>query len=135
MSGVNIIRKLLADYAPLTALVPAANIKAGALPQAQTLPAVSVYRISGNQFRTVANRGPSKQIRERVQVTVLAPTYELAERMLKAAALGRGVHTGQVFGYYVNSVVLEGIGPYIPSGDDKIHEQSLDFMVTFTEAN
>lgn len=135
MSGVNIVRKLLSEHAPLLALVPAKAIRAGALPQAQTLPAVSVHRVSGYQFRTVANRGPSKQIRERVQVTVLAGTYEAAERMLKAAQLGRGMYTGQVFDYYVNSIVLEGIGPYIPSGDDKIHEQSLDFMVTFTEAN
>jgi len=135
MSGVNIVRKLLSEHAPLLALVPAASIKAGALPQAQKLPAVSVSRISGYQFRTVANRSRSKQIRERVQVTVLAGSYEAAERMLKAAHLGRGMHTGQVFDYYVNSIVLEGIGPYLPSGDDKIHEQSLDFMVTFTEAN
>lgn len=135
MSGVNIVRKLLSEHAPLLALVPAKSIKAGALPQSQTLPAVSVHRVSGYQFRTVANRGRAKQIRERVQVTVLAGSYEAAERMLKAAHLGRGMHTGQVFDYYVNSIVLEGIGPYIPSGDDKIHEQSLDFMVTFTEAN
>jgi hypothetical protein len=35
----------------------------------------------------------------------------------------------------VRSVLPAGGGPEIPPGDDKIYEQSRDFVVTFTEAN
>lgn len=135
MSGVAIIRELLANHAPLTALVPAASIRSGSLPQKQTPPAISVRSISANEQRTTARNLQSKMIRERVQVTCYASTFELMERMLKAAALGRGVYTGIVKTFAVRSVLPESVGPYIEATDDKIHEQSRDFMVTFIEAN
>lgn len=135
MSGVAIIRELLAAHAPLTALVPAASIRSGSLPQGQKFPAISVRSVSANEQWTTARNLQSKMIRERVQVTCYAGTFELMERMLKAAALGRGVHTGVVKTFAVRSVLPEGVGPYIEAGDDGIHEQSRDFMVTFIEAN
>jgi hypothetical protein len=74
-------------------------------------------------------------IRERVQVTALARDYPTMKRLLHAAGLGRGVHTGLIAGFQVHSVIPLGTNPEIPPGDDKIFEQSRDFMVTFTEAN
>jgi hypothetical protein len=141
MSGTAIIRALLVAHAPLTTLVPADRIRAGILPEKTVLPAVSVTSISENEQETTARNLPGKMIKERVQVTVLTKdagdgvAYVSMKRALRAAALGPGVHTGVIAGYHVCSVLPWGVGPEIPPGDDKIYEQSRDFMVTFIEAN
>lgn len=141
MSGVAIVRALLAAHAPLTALVPAVRIRAGVIPQGMELPAISVTEVGNNEMPTVARNASVKMIRERVQVTLLvketadAAGYTLLKNALKAAALGAGVHTGQVLGYPVRSVIDQGTNPEIPVNDDRIYEQSRDFMVTFIEAN
>lgn len=135
MSGVAIIRKLLADYAPVTNLVPAARVLAGQVPQGTALPAIGVSEISVYEIPTIARRTAGKTNRTRVQVTVLAKSYVEMKNILKACALGPGVHTGDVLGYSVKAITQEGIGPEIPAGDDGILEQSRDFMVTFSEPN
>ena len=135
MSGVAIIRTLLANHAPLLALVPAAKIIAGTIPQATIPPAISVRSISGTEQETTARNLSVKMIRERIQVTVYGKSFVEMERALKAASLGRGVFTGTVATYKVLSVLPEYVGPYIEATDDGIHEQSRDFMVTFIEAN
>lgn len=141
MSGVAIVRALLAAHAPLTALVPAGKIYAGVIPQNVALPAISVTEVGNNEQTTTARNLATKMIRERVQVTLLVKEtadtagYALLKRALKAAALGPGMHTGQVLTYKVRSVMDQGTNPEIPVGDDRIYEQSRDFMVTFIEAN
>ena len=136
MSAVAIVRALLTNHAPLTALVPAARIYAGTVPQGETLPAVSVTRVYGDEISTIARRQPGKTMRTRVQVTVLAKDpggYAASDKILKAAALGAGVHTGTVLSYSVKAILPMGEGPDLPVGDDKIHEKSRDFMVTYSE--
>ena len=136
MSGAAILRELLVQHAPLRDHVPdARNIRAGILPQGSAIPAVTAHTIDSNEIATLARRGRNKTIRERVQVTALARDYAAMKRMLKAAGLGRGVYTGTVLGYRVQSVLPAGEGPEIPPGDDGIYEQSRDFVVTFSEAN
>lgn len=137
MSATAIVRDLLGRYAPLTELVPNAKIYAGQIPQNTTLPAISVTAVGGggDKVRTTARNFEKMMREERVQVTVLAKNYMLMERILKAASLGPGVHSGNVAGFRVNSVLPEGLGPYIGPAGDEIHEQSRDFMVTFVEAN
>lgn len=133
MSGVAIVRALLAADATVMAITP--RVVAGVLPQGVALPALSVSEISSNEFTTTARNLPTKLIRERVQVTALAKDYAAMKNLLKAAALGRGTHTGTVLGFLVRSILPEGVGPEIPPADDGIYEQSRDFMVTFIEAN
>lgn len=136
MSAVAIVRALLAAHAPLLALVPAAKVFAGAAPQGTEPPLVSVTRIYGDEISTIARRQAGKTMRTRVQVTVLSKDpggYAAGEKILKAAALGAGVHTGTVLSYSVKSILPMGEGPDLPVGDDKIHEKSRDFMVTFSE--
>lgn len=135
MSGVAIVRALLAAHAPLLALMPATSIRSGTYPQGKPLPAISVRSISSNEQWTTARNLETKMVRERVQVTAYAKDFTVIERVLKAASLGRGVHTGTVVTFQVRSVLPEGVGPYIEAIDDGIHEQSRDFMVTFIEAN
>ena len=136
MSAVAIVRALLAGHAPLLALVPTENIHVGAAPQGSPLPLVSVTRVYGDEISTIARRQAGKTMRTRVQVTVLSKDpggYAAGEKILKAAALGAGVHTGTVLSYHVKSILPAGEGPDLPVGDDKIHEKSRDFMVTFSE--
>jgi hypothetical protein len=136
MSGAAIVRALLAQHQPVADQVPGSRIVAGTLPQSTgSLPAISVRQVDENEEPTLARNRPSKMIRERVQVTVLASDYTQMKRILKAAALGAGVHTGEVVGFRVRAVLPAGVGPEIPPGDDGIYEQSRDFMVTFIEAN
>lgn len=137
MSGVAIMRTLLTQHAPLTALVPTANIIAGTIALGTLKSAISIRSVSSTEFWTTANNLPVKMVRERIQVTAYSNgDFPLLERILKAAALGRGVYTGTVGSYRVRSILRENVGPYSGPGDnDKIHEQSRDFMVTFIEAN
>lgn len=133
MSGVAILRALLAANANVVAITP--RVVAGVLPQGAQVPALSVSEVSSNEERTVARNMPVRMIRERVQVTALAKDYATMKQLLKVASLGPGVHTGIVLGFRVNSILPEGVGPEIPPADDGIYEQSRDFMVTFLEAN
>lgn len=135
MSGVAIVRALLANHEPLTALIPAAKIINGQVPQNTAMPAISVRSISGNEQGTTARNLTVKMIRERVQVTVYSKNFVEMERALKACSLGSGVHTGTVATFKVLSVMPDYVGPYIGPDGDEIHEQSRDFMVTFIEAN
>jgi len=138
VSAVAIVRALLAANPVVTALVPAERIYVGPATQFTVLPVISVTRIYGDEISTIARRQPGKTMRTRVQVTVLAKDpggYAASEKILKAAALGAGVHTGMVLSYHVKSILQQGEGPDLPVGDDKIHEKSRDFMVTFSEPN
>ena len=139
MSGVTIVRYLLAQHAPLLALVGTADkIFAGPAPQNTAPPFVTATRVWGAEISTIARRQAGVTKRERVQVTVVTKDpggHKLGDQILKAAGLGRGVHTGPVLGYDVKAILPEYEGPDLPVGDDKIHEKSRDFMVTFSEPN
>jgi hypothetical protein len=135
MSGVAIIRELLAQHAPVLNIVTADRVVAGILPQGASLPALSVHSVGDNEEATVARNMPNRMMRERVQVTALTKKYTDTARLIKAAYLGPGVKTGFVKGFKVNSIIPLGAGPEIPPGDDGIYEQSRDFMVTFLEPN
>lgn len=136
MSSVAIMRELLVNWAPLTALVPTGRIVAGIIPQNTVLPAVSIHEISSNEIGTVAREGATTTNRSRVQVTVVAKSLGAQKAIIKAAKLGGGTHRGVVAGYNVMSVLPEGVGPDLNNlDDDGIYEQSRDFMVTFVEPN
>jgi hypothetical protein len=135
MSGVAIVRALLVADPKVTAVVPAARIVSGILRQGAILPAVSVHKIYGSEENTIARNYGGRMIRHRVQVTVMAKDYPTMEKLMKAASLGPGIHTGAIVGFNVRSVIPWGENPEIPPGDDGIYEQSRDFMVTFVEAN
>lgn len=136
MSGAAIVRALLAQHQPLLDLVPAVKVFAGTAKQGTALPTIVCSTVSETEQGTTARNLSRKMIRERVQVTVLVgDDYPLLKKILKATALGAGIHRGTVAGFRVNSVMPWGVGPEIPPASDRILEQSRDFMVTFTEAN
>ena len=131
MSAAAIMRALLLGHAPVTALVPAARIVAGNVPDG-SLPAIGITEISGVEQDTIV-RASRTLVTARVQVTVYAASYPQQKAILKAAKLGAGVFTGQIAGYAVRSVLRDMVGPDL--GDPKIpsFEQSRDFKVTFIE--
>jgi hypothetical protein len=137
MSGAAIVRALLAASPAVTSIVTnPRNIVAGALEQGTVLPAISVRTISSNEERTVARLLPVKMMHERVQVTVYTKDNpKMMHMLIKACSLGPGTHAGNVVGFAVKNVLPWEIGPEIPVGDDRVYEQSRDFMVTFVEAN
>lgn len=135
MSGAAIVRALLVAHPPVTDIAPPERVVVGVLSHGAILPAVSAHTISSRELETVARNKATKLTIERVQVTVLTKDYRTMDALIRAAALGRGVHAGEVVGFNVRSVLPVGVGPAIPPGDDGIYEQSRDFMVTFIEAN
>ena len=131
MSAVAIMRALLVADSDVTALVPAARIVAGDVPEG-TLPAIGLREISGIEQDTVARAGNSL-VTARVQVTVYAASYPQQKAVLKAAKLGAGTFTGDIAGYAVRSVLRESVGPDMGDPAAGTHEQSRDFKVTFIE--
>ncbi|MGK5049608.1 tail completion protein gp17 [Janthinobacterium sp. GB4P2] len=135
MSAVKVVRALLLAHAPVLALVPAARIVVGTVPQGTPLPAIGLTEISRNELATVSLAQASVQVTARVQATVHANSYPEQKAVLQAAKLGPGAHTGIVAGIAVRSVMRDTVGPDLKSIGSDIFEQSRDFKVVFVEAN
>lgn len=131
MSSTAIMRALILAHAPVTALVPAARIVAGDVPQG-SLPAIGIREISAYEEDTVGRRGNSL-VRARVQVTAYATSYPQQVAIIKALKLGEGTHTGQIAGYEVRNVLRDIIGPDMGDSLAGTFEQGRDFMVAYIE--
>lgn len=135
MSSVDVVRALLMAHAPVRVLVDAKNIVLGTVPQRVELPAVGIREISRVEMGTVSLSQAAVLVRARVQVTVLANTYDSQKALLQAVKLGPGAHTGEIAGITVRSVIREQVGPDISDDDASIYQQSRDFLVTYVEQN
>ena len=132
MSGaVSAIYHLLANNSSLIAVVPAARIMAGPLPQGTAAPAIAITHISSmprNQVTTTSELF----FDARIQVTVLAKSYAVQRQALKLvrAAVSRKPGT-------VNSVKVDAILPDVegPDFDNTagLFMGSQDFVVTYSE--
>lgn len=130
MSGVVIVRYKLANSANLTAVVPAASIQAGVLPQGTPLPLISVSQISSTPLNQVSKTSGLRT--DRVQITVEAATYPEVRQILALvrAALPYTRAT-------VNSVPCDSIVPDVegPDGFDNnlmSYFQSQDYIITWS---
>lgn len=135
MSSVDVVRALLMAHAPVRALVDAKNIVLGTVPQRAELPAVGIREISRVEMGAVSMSQAAVLVRARVQVTVLAKTYDSQKVLLQAVKLGPGAHTGEIVGIAVRSVMREQVGPDLSDDDASIFQQSRDFLVTYVEQN
>lgn len=135
MSAIKVIRALLAAHAPVLALVPAARIVAGTVPQGTPLPAIGLTEISRVELPTVSLGQRAVQVTARVQVTVHASAYPEQKAVLQAARLGPGAHTGIVAGVAVRSVMRDVVGPDMTDDEAGVYQQSRDFKVVFVEEN
>lgn len=130
MSGVAILRYMLANNAPLAVVVPANKIMAGVAPLNTSLPAVSIRQISGQEYQTI-KRGSNQLVTERIQVTVLAATYPQQKTILGLIRTALPGTRGTVNGFVVDSIVPYIDGPDLYNDDPVIYEQSIDFVVRF----
>lgn len=132
-TGVDIVGALLLADANFTAAVPAAQIKAGALPDNIGLPAIVVRRIS-KVDRQPLKRGATTRHVERVSVTVRAASYRDQVAAIGLAERCCAGRTGDLDGALNVSILTAGTGPDI-RGPGNTFEQTTDFRVSFETQN
>lgn len=131
MSGVAIIRGLLANNAILLASIPASKIFPGVIPIGTTLPAISISQVSGGQRNTVSMIESTKLVTDRVQVTVYAKTYPFQKAYMSLVRSALPNTHGLVNSYVCDSILPDNEGPDFYDDTLVIYEQSQDFMVKF----
>lgn len=131
MSGAVVVRYLLANSAPLTAMVPASRIKAEEVTQGAALPAIELIDISARRREPVA-AAPSYLYTSRIQINVLAATSALRETILNLVMDALPRTRGVVNGVNVDSVMYESHGPKSKDPETKIFAGSLDYFVKYT---
>jgi hypothetical protein len=137
MSGVGIVRYLLANNAPLVAVVPAAQIYSGLAPLNTPMPAISVSQISGNQLNNVAMTSPTYYVVDRVQVTVHTKREESAKGYAQKRAILALVRTalihqrGTINGFACEAILPDTEGPDLEYPEEQMLVQSQDYMVGF----
>jgi len=133
MNGVITVRTLLVGDAGMTALVPAARIVAGTIPQGTALPAISLMSVSSVD-RNIPVPGPKRRVTERVQVTVLAASYPAAKAIIRAVRAAAADQMPIIDGLSDVTVHTESAGPDFLDEETGIHMQAQDFRVSFNEA-
>lgn len=134
MSGVSVVRYLLANNAPIIALVPAARIVYGELALNTVLPAIEVRQISGNPRNTLAMSETGTLHSDRVQVTCLAKTWAAKEALMALLLAACPNQRGTVNSVVVDSIIRDNEGPDLSDPATSIYAKSRDFMVRWKEA-
>lgn len=138
MSGVNVIRYLLANNAPVVAVIPATRILLGDAPAGTPRPFVLVSQVDSVPYNLIKLNEPNKLHTDRVQVswffnaargnpsgTGHAGLTAMSRLVLTACASQRGT----IAGVFVNSIKPESEGPDLPTEDG--YSRSRDFLVTW----
>lgn len=133
MNGVAAVRSVFVANAALIALVPAARIVAGVLPQGTALDAISITSVSSVD-RNIPNPGAYRHVMERVQVTVMASTYPRLKAILKAARVAAADLMPPITGLLSVTIHTDSTGPDFMNDEASIYLQSQDFKVTYSEA-
>ncbi len=140
MSGVAIVRYLLAHDAALLAVVEGDNIMAGDIPLNAILPAVSIKKISGIPTTFVDGSRRNRMWRERVQVSPQTKDpaaeppgrgYLGVDEILDLCVEALPCTRGTVNGIYCDSILPADEGPDLFDEVDGIHSGSQDFMVVW----
>jgi hypothetical protein len=132
MSDVHVTRYLLANNTALTAVVPAARIMAGVLPEGIALPAIAVTHVSTLRKNFVAETQVD-WCTSRVQVTAMAGTYPDVKSILALVRAALPRSRGLVDGVQVDAIVSDVEGPDFRDDEEGIFCQSHDFVVTYNE--
>jgi hypothetical protein len=138
MSGVSVIRWLLANNAPVQAVVPATRIMAGVLPLNTVIPAISITQVTSMPLNLIKTNEPNKLHKDRVQVTVLfkgSPIgggYPAVKSMLRLVLAACPSQRGVINGVKVDSIApdVEGSDLYDEVAD--LHSCSRDFIVKWS---
>ena len=129
---VKAVRYLLANNAGLIAVVPAARIFSGVIPQGTALPALAVSHVSTVRRQAIVD---DTFCASRVQVTVLAATYPTQKSILALVRAAVTRRPGTVNSVKVDSILKDMEGPDFRNDavDPPIYMGSQDFTVMFTE--
>ena len=140
MSGVAVIRHLLAANAAVYAVVARESIVAGDLPLNTVLPGISVKQISSVPHNLVNTNEANKLHTDRVQVTWLFkappagtgyPGVKAMGRLVLAACPGQ---RGTVNGIAVDSIQPGAEGPDVSDPVEALYSCSRDFIVKWIGA-
>lgn len=133
MNGILAVLTVLHADSGVTALVPTQRIVAGVLTQGAALPSISVTLISTVDLN-LPTPGATRFVTERVQVTVLAPTYKRQREVLAAVKRAAADRLNvPVTGIGNVSIHTDSAGPDFMNEDASIYLGSIDFRVKFTE--
>ena len=131
MSGVAIVRYLLANDAALTAVVPASRIMAGVIPINMALPTISVMQISGVPHNMIGMASATRMFKDRVQVTVMCSDYPATKTIFNLIKAALPVSRGTVNGFTCDSILLDMQGPDFFDQETNIYMQSYDYIVNY----
>lgn len=143
MSGVAVIRYLLANYVQLTTIVPASRIRAGTLPVNTILPAIAINQIDSTPRLTLAMSEASRYITDRVQVTALIKESEGAPAgndygglvaIMKLLPKACPNQRGTINGVSVQCIAPDVEGPDLLGEDTGILSRGRDFLVSYVES-
>lgn len=135
MSGVAVIRSLLAANSNVIAVVPAARIISGDLPLNTAMPAIGITKVSGVPYRMIDVNAGAKMRIDRVQVTVFrkAPPADVGypglDSLLALVLPACANQRGTVGGISVDSIAPDIEGPDLPIPEMAIFTRSMDFIV------
>ncbi len=129
MSGVAILRYMIANNGPVAAIV-SDRVFAGVAPINTALPAISIRQISGSEFETIKREG-TQLVTERVQVSALALSYVQQKQIVEAVRNAVTSVRGTVGIFSVDSIKHDIDGPDLYYEEPVTYEQSIDFMVKF----
>ena len=135
MSGVKVIRALLVANAALVALVPAEKIFVGAVKQGAALPTLLVSDIVTTYQPKIDAQAAYSIATSRVQITAMGKDYPGVKSLIGAVRRACNFQRGAIAGVPVITVVCAGVGPDFSDDDSSTHFQSIDFKVTYHEAN
>ncbi len=130
MSDVKVVSYLLANNAGLIAVVPAAQILTGVIPQGTALPALCVTHVSNPRAQLIA--GPGLCV-ARVQITVQAASYAQQKQVLGLVRAALPRTHAVVNGVKVQSLVHDMEGPDFRDDQAGIFQGSQDVIVTYNE--
>ena len=135
MSGVAVIRYLLANNAGVLSVVPATRIMAGDLPLNTAAPAIAITQVSSVPMNLLRTNETPKTHTDRVQVTVIRKAephdrgYPGLQSLLALVVAACPSQFGTVNGISVQSITPEGQGPDMPITELSLFTRSVDFLV------
>lgn len=132
MSGVKIVRALLVAHAPLTAIVPAARIAGGVIPEGTPAPVLAITEVVGID-RNLMSPGATRHVFDRVQVTIIAVNYAQQKALLALVRKACADQTGAIAGIDSVTVHTDGKGPDFNDAQAGFYMQTQDFRVWYRE--
>lgn len=140
MSGVAVIRYLIANDADVLAVLPATRIMAGDLPLKTAAPAIAITQVSSVPYNHLRPNETPKLYTDRVQVTVIRKArpddvgYPGLQSLLALVEAACPCQYGLVNSISVSSITPEGQGPDLPIPELSLLTRSMDFLVRWVAA-